>query len=406
MAYSELIKNYNRIRDYMREFYIYGFRTRSEFSGKSVRSYDNEKRRVESWMGEYMKFSQDAGGKRSFISVDGRRVPRNPLYKAFWAKSFTDRDICLHFALMDILSEEESFPLTEILDELTEYMDDMFLDESTVRKKLKEYTALGLVHKEKEGRTVKYRKSEDHVDLEAWRDGVEFFAETDDMGVIGSFLEERLPEKDGIFSFKHRYLLKALESEIMAEILKCRREHEKMEIVLRSRRRKQMQKKEVYPLRIYVSTQNGRLYFIGYQYGKRRPEVYRMDFLESVRALEREEDVITLEAAYENFRKHLWGASAGAGRKLEHIAFVITYEPYEKHIPARLEREKRIGKLEYLGIDRCRFSADVYDALELIPWIRTFIGRIEDFQCSNAAVERQFHEDLQEMKRMYALSGN
>ena len=26
MAYKELIKNFNRIRDYMREFYVYGFK--------------------------------------------------------------------------------------------------------------------------------------------------------------------------------------------------------------------------------------------------------------------------------------------------------------------------------------------------------------------------------------------
>ena len=30
MAYSELIKNFARIRDYMREFYVYGFKSREE----------------------------------------------------------------------------------------------------------------------------------------------------------------------------------------------------------------------------------------------------------------------------------------------------------------------------------------------------------------------------------------
>ena len=28
MAYSELIKDFSRIREYMRQFYVYGFRTR------------------------------------------------------------------------------------------------------------------------------------------------------------------------------------------------------------------------------------------------------------------------------------------------------------------------------------------------------------------------------------------
>ena len=48
MAYSELIKNFERIRDYMREFYVYGFKSREEYDTKSARSYDNERRRIES----------------------------------------------------------------------------------------------------------------------------------------------------------------------------------------------------------------------------------------------------------------------------------------------------------------------------------------------------------------------
>lgn len=59
MAYSELIKNFERIRDYMREFYVYGFKSRDEFTQKSARSYDDERRRVESWLGDYMQFSAD-----------------------------------------------------------------------------------------------------------------------------------------------------------------------------------------------------------------------------------------------------------------------------------------------------------------------------------------------------------
>ncbi len=47
MAYSELVKNFNRIRDYMREFYVYGFKSRDEFSKKIARSY-NDERRLES----------------------------------------------------------------------------------------------------------------------------------------------------------------------------------------------------------------------------------------------------------------------------------------------------------------------------------------------------------------------
>lgn len=58
MAYSELIKNFDGIRDYMREFYVYGFKSREAFTGKSARFYDDERRRIESWLGAYMGFRQ------------------------------------------------------------------------------------------------------------------------------------------------------------------------------------------------------------------------------------------------------------------------------------------------------------------------------------------------------------
>ena len=48
--FQELIKNFDRIRDYMRQFYVYGYKSRSDYDGKSARTYDNERRRIESWL--------------------------------------------------------------------------------------------------------------------------------------------------------------------------------------------------------------------------------------------------------------------------------------------------------------------------------------------------------------------
>ena len=101
--YSESVKNFEKVRDYMREFYVYGFKSREEYTRKSARSYDDERRRLESWLGDYMSFRQDANGKNVFISIDSRTNRHNPLYRAWKTKSFTDGDIVLHFLLMDIL---------------------------------------------------------------------------------------------------------------------------------------------------------------------------------------------------------------------------------------------------------------------------------------------------------------
>ena len=88
MAYNELIKNFEKVRAYMREFYVYGFKSRTEYDAKSARSYDDERRRLESWLGDYMRFTQTPEGKNVFLSVDSRVTRKNPFYKAWKAKSF------------------------------------------------------------------------------------------------------------------------------------------------------------------------------------------------------------------------------------------------------------------------------------------------------------------------------
>lgn len=147
MAYSELIKNFDRIRDYMRQFYVYGFKSRTEYDKKSARSYDNERRRLESWLGDCMRFRQTSDGKNVFLSVDSRSIPGNPLYNAFKAKSFTAGDVTFHFYILDILRSGTECTVHQILDLLYEkylchFEDTWHPDISTIRKKLKEYVSL------------------------------------------------------------------------------------------------------------------------------------------------------------------------------------------------------------------------------------------------------------------------
>lgn len=134
MAYSELIKNFEKIRRYMREFYVYGFKSRNEYDDKSVRSYDDEKRRLESWLKDYMRFTQTPEGKKVFLSVDSRIIHKNPFYKAWKSKSFTDGDITLHFAIFDILYKPEiKRTLAELIEEIDVLLSSKItFDESTL----------------------------------------------------------------------------------------------------------------------------------------------------------------------------------------------------------------------------------------------------------------------------------
>lgn len=99
-------------------------------------------------------------------------------------------------------------------------------------------------------------------------------------------------------------------------------------------------------------------------------------------------------------KKHLWGVSFSNG-SLETVEFTLHHEPWEEHIYRRLLREKRCGYVERVNENTSRFYAEVYDVKEMIPWIRTFICRIQSISISNKEVEKQFKQDLEEMYRYY-----
>ena len=80
----------------------------------------------------------------------------------------------------------------------------------------------------------------------------------------------------------------------------------------------------------------------------------------------------------------------------------MRYGEDEEYIHRRLEREKRCGRVEKIDEHTSRFSADVYDAEEMIPWIRTFICRIVSLEFSDKELETRFKNDL---RATYALYG-
>lgn len=410
MAYSELIKNFNRIRDYMREFYVYGFKSRDEYTQKSARSYDDERRRLESWLGDYMQFRQTPDGKNVFISVDSRTSSHNPLYKAWKAKSFTDGDITLHFIIFDILCDPGvSMTLGEVMERIDDYLSGFPMprtyDESTVRKKLKEYAKERIIETEKKGRRLVYRRA--RTDCELDRDMLDFFSETSPCGVIGSFLLDKLDEREDYLSFKHHYITSAMDSEILCDLFAAMGERRRVILENMNRHTGRVTDNPAVPLRIMVSVQSGRQYLMAYSIPFGGISSFRIDNLISVKMDRVEERFEAMRAELDRMLPHMWGVSTQnrSGQPMEHVEFTIRYRDDETHIPLRLEREKRIGTVEHLDGNTSRFTADVYDASEMVPWIRTFICRIVSIHISDRELEEQFRDDIRAMYELYGLEG-
>lgn len=410
-SYNELIKNFEKIRAYMREFYVYGFKSRGEYDKKSARSYDDERRRLESWLGDYMSFVRTPEGKNMFISIDSRVSAHNPLYRAFKARSFTDRDITLHFIIFDILYDPSvKLTLPEILssidnDYLCEFNEPMIFDESTVRKKLKEYAQEGIICTEKQGRVVMYYRAPENIDING--DAVQYFSEIAPCGVIGSFILDKLAKPNENFSFKHHYITSAIDSNVLADLFIAMREKRIVTVTNLSRLSEEPVNNRIIPLKIFISVQNGRQHLLAYQPDFNCIKSFRVDYLSNVKMQEVSPRFDELRAELCDMQTKMWGVTACKNRygeeHIEHVEFTVKIGENEEHIIHRLEREKRIGKIEKIDDFTYKFTADVYDSSEMTPWIRTFICRITDLRFSNRTVENRFKKDLDKMYRMYGI---
>ena len=414
MAYSELIKNLDTLRTYIRSFYIYGFKSRDKFTGKSTRTYDDEKRRLENYLDGYMTFRPDENGKVNFVSIDSRHTPHNPLYKLFKAKSFTAMDISLHFMVMDILAGGEEKSLNQILDEINSvYLDgfssEVVPEESTLRKKLKEYEELGLIKSEKDGKTMLYCRTP-LSDLSGLEDVLNFFSETDPCGVIGNFLFDKLPkeaQQEGeIFQYKHHYITSTIESDFVEQVFQAIREHRYLTIEQKRSEDDRTFPNEVIPLMIYQSTQGGRMYLMAYRPRGKYFLALRFDYIVGMETGGVYEGFEQKRAEFEELRNHIWGVALKQNKKHNdtttvHVTFRITFSEEEKFIYQRLLREKRSGTVTLLDDNNAQFDVDVYDPQEIIPWVRTFICRITFFDCTDKYIVRRFYGDIRKMNRMY-----
>lgn len=404
MAYNELIKHFERIRDYLHEFYIYGFRSRNYIKKKSRRSYDNEKRRLESYLKEYMSF-QYTNSKLVFLSIDNRLLPHNPLYKTFQSKSFVDKSITFHFILFDILYDETiQLSLKEIVYKTDEYLSHFQypipFDESTIRKKLNEYIKLGLIQMTKINNQNIYQRTASFP-IQCYEDALLYFSEVNPLGVIGSYLLNRIEHHD-YFLFKHHYISYAIESEIVYYLFAAMQQKRYTMIYNHNPKTQKESYFYIVPLKIYISSQTGRCHLLAYTPRFKTIKTYRIDYIYKVILKETCPLFDVYREKLKDVQNHIWSIQY-IPYHLEHVEFIIRIEKNEQYIYQRLMREKRIGTI--IKVDDCHycFQADVYDTNELMPWIRTFICRITKVNFSNRTVENRLKQDIQAMYKLYEI---
>ena len=373
-VFQELIKNFDHIRDYMRQFFLYGFKVRGEFGQKSGRTYDNERRRIENYLAAYMHSDYTSKGKQVSIRMDSKQILSNPLYAVRYGET---------------------------------------LDAQLVRLKCREYERLGILQAQKEGRSLAWRLCSP-LPLEQspslygrLLDAVKFCSEAAPFGIIGSTILDREYASNDLFCWKHYFMVHTLEDEALLSILSAMREHRFLSFENHSSRSGKTVELSGLPLQIFVSVQTGRRYLCLWFPPKRRFNCIRLDCIFHPKPLEVCPDYDAFREKLLRNRSCCWGVSFGGRSRMEtlHMKLYID-ETSEGYILERLRREGRGGTLERVRENVWLYIGSFFDTNEMLPWVKSFTGRILDLQCSNQAVLQKVTADLEAMYQMYGKEGD
>lgn len=395
MPFSELVKNLVQARRYLRDFYLFGYRTREEY--ETGRSYDNERRRIESWLGESMLRTRAPGGRSVSLCLDASDEPRNPLYALWGTKSFTRNDILLHFLLLDLLSDGPPLTADEAADALAERWGKVF-GTAIVRLKLNEYAELGLLNRTDSGRRHRFAlASLRAADLgEDLLEAVDFFTEAAPFGQFGARIQDDLNRVNTLFRFKHAFPVHTLDDGNLLALLTAM--DSGRTAVLKHRDRTVAGT----PVKILFGLQSGRRYGVLHEDGKFF--VCRLDRVDAVGLGEPDPESGAGREAFEALLPRLWGASLPHPLRSEPVRMVLSVDPErEGYVTERLRREGRGGTVTERGDGTVVYEHRVADSLEMLPFLRTFIGRILKLKGRNRWMIRRFHEDLLRMAALYAL---
>lgn len=444
--FHELIKNFNKCRDYVRDFFVYGFKSRQDFTSdrKSARTYDDERRRITSWLSEYVVEDMMESGKNISLQIDSNLLDTNPLFAVWKTKSFTDNDILLHFYLLDILGDN-AHSAAELADILSEEYS-FAADTQLIRRKCNEYVKEGLLITEKDGKTLLYKRGlswRELCNMESTRltDAISLLQLDSPFGYVGNTILDKLQDKNHIFHVKHYFPTFTLEEEIAYELLEAKNDQAYVKMEVQSNKSNNRANTHYgIPLRIFVSSRTGRRYICFYhiihkdthENNKAKKREYhfsciRLDQIKSVTLVSPKDmpeakrlDIAEATNAYDKMKKALdrnldnvWGVSF-RGTKTKVSLTLNIDEEYESYIINRLEREGKNGTITRLSDNTFLYEKIVFDANEMFPWLRTFIGRIIDIHfktvdkmgnevSENRTLRRHFLDDIKSTYSIYEL---
>lgn len=410
--FNELIKNFDKIRDYLRAFSVYGYKQRDDFAHKSSRTYDNEKRRIQSYLDPYIHEQTSQKGKRISINFDYLSITANPLFEGFKTKSFTKNDMMLHFILLDILISFESLTLTEIYDHLTfDYLNAFenykSIDQRTIRLKLQEYINAGLILENKEGKTAYYRLAPNplaHLSSDTINrlyTALSFYQNVAPLGLLGHFILEKEHAHQPYFAFSNLHFSNTVDDLLVSELFRAINEQKLVRFIHQNN-----VDTIALPLKLVDNVEQGRRYITAYNYSDNQYKFFRLDRLIEIKVLDEVDDFLPQKLKIiDTLLDTTWGIALSmmdSPHQSEVWELILHIdEQTENDLLLYLKNAHSKTSLHRVGPNTFHYTLSILDGNEAVPWLRQFISRIISIDCNNQGALHRFIQDIKLMNSYY-----
>lgn len=394
------VKNLNKIRFNARDFYIRGYKNKNTYLDEQKigdGAFNNRVNSIEYIVKDLNRKSGPKGYYR--IVIDHSHAIRNPLQRVFEYKSCTDTFMRRYFLILSELSEGQRNrnALTDMIYSFEN--NDSCKKNSQVRDMVQLMADAGLIYKKKANifALCDTREIENLFanNFSCIFDMLDFFAETDPLSVIGSYIREKLyadgtvAEAETPFMYHYLFPTQCLDSEITYTLLRAL--HEKKDVCVTPFDKPEF---NCTPVRLYVSRDSGREFIVYREPGKSELSNSRLDLIESVKLIKRTDSCDDIPDD-----KGFWIMPYEG--KNEQVPVKCTISHVTDGIFRELQQETRFLSLERDG-DTAKISIMTNEIRHTLAYLKKNTGSITVIECDEKEKKRWIN-DIDKSLKLYGV---
>lgn len=391
-----LIREFNDIRELLRDMYIYGCRGREDFDAIDIGTskYDLERKRLAAYLPEHFLHCR---GKQKiwYCTYQPLEQPDNSMAEVYRNASFSMTDIIVYTDVLQILQGRASgMSVSDIYGNIREKHKNAPITEATLRNKLQELERAGLVVSERKKKLRCYS-----LNTDIWKDFsdsqllklyryLDFLKNVHPFEMPYFLLQKKLGlylecernvtlRKEAPFLYRQNHLIDVLDNEILLELLKAVKGNRLIELQCKHTFFGEFVRR-VIPVAVTHSSRDGAQYLLGCEWnqGEERellPSRQLLSTIRSVTVLGETPTEKKQEAVKACDRVSTWFVAPHACGEPQEVVIEFTLdENRDRDIIRLLQEGNHGGRLERTVPGKYLFKILVSDAGEMYEWIMSF----------------------------------